>query len=229
MVLSILKVILYVLAVLAGIVVLYILTAVVFSVLTVNSGFKPDKHGITIYLKSNGAHVDIYTPLKNEIFDWTTVIDINDFEPGDHRYAAVGWGDKGFYMETPTWNDLSLPVAFRALFIYSESTMHVTLAESISESDRCVAIDVSPEQYRKLMTNIMAKFRDEGKLEPIDALADYYPNQNDRFYPAKGSYWYYETCNVWTSRVLGKAGIKAAIWSPFAWGVMWPHKGSDTR
>ena len=224
MVVSIIKFIAYTLAVLLGIVLIYMLCAVLLSLITVNSDFKQTKDGVTIYLLSNGAHVDICTPVSNELFDWGEFINLNDFEPGMHNYMCVGWGDKGFYMETPTWGDLKFGTAFRALFLYSETAMHLTIRSSMPEpSEKCIALTISKEQYKKLILLIRAKFK-YAEPVPLGIAEDYYPNSNDRFYDAKGSYWYYETCNVWTSSVLGKAGIKAAVWSPFAWGVLWPHR-----
>ena len=93
MALSILKAVLYLIAILVGVVFLYFLVAVIFSLITVNSGFEQADDGVAIYLKSNGAHVDIYTPLRNEVFDWTMVINLEEFEPGNHQFVAVGWGD----------------------------------------------------------------------------------------------------------------------------------------
>ena len=39
------------------------------------------------------------------------------------RYVAIGWGDRGFYVDTPTWADLKLSTLCNALFVPSESVL----------------------------------------------------------------------------------------------------------
>lgn len=44
----------------------------------------------------------------------------------DYVYLSVGWGDKGFYLDTPTWAEPETFTAFKAVFLVSESAMHCT-------------------------------------------------------------------------------------------------------
>ena len=71
---------------------------------------------ITVYLITNGIHTDLALPLKNDTFDWTTIINPGDSyaASSDWGYAAFGWGDRGFYVETPHWRDLKISTALNA-------------------------------------------------------------------------------------------------------------------
>ena len=42
------------------------------------------------------------------------------------EYLAFGWGDKGFYLDTPEWSDLKASTAFKAAFALGNSAMHTT-------------------------------------------------------------------------------------------------------
>ncbi|HBO38902.1 MAG TPA: hypothetical protein DD638_09600, partial [Pasteurellaceae bacterium] len=65
---------------------------------------KESSQDITIYLLSNGVHTDLVMPSKTEQKDWTSVFAAENTLGGlPEQWIAVGWGDKGFYLETPTW------------------------------------------------------------------------------------------------------------------------------
>jgi len=56
-------------------------------------------------------------PTQNEFIDWTTKVSPDDTKgkkKGD--WLAFGWGDKGFYLNTPTWADLKFSTAVKAAF-----------------------------------------------------------------------------------------------------------------
>ena len=75
-----------------------------------------------IYLSTNGVHLDIIIPkkyLSEKLIDGLIFHDRAE-------YIAFGWGDKGFYLDTPTWADLTFSTAVSAMFLKGESAMHVT-------------------------------------------------------------------------------------------------------
>src|SRR6202000_2031764 len=59
---------------------------------------------VTIYIATNGDHTDIIVPVKNAIKDWSSEISYQNTINKDTtcKYVSVGWGDKGFYLNTPT-------------------------------------------------------------------------------------------------------------------------------
>ena len=74
----------------------------------------------TIFLSSNGMHIDLImaTNMLPSYF-------LSNLSPmPTTRYYAIGWGDKGFYLETPSWPELKLSTAMNAM---SVSYTHLTL------------------------------------------------------------------------------------------------------
>lgn len=113
------KTIKYLLRIVAGIFIfigLYFIVAGIACCISVNDDFRQDGNGVTIAVISNGVHTDIAVPAKNDIEDWTKLFPYSDVRNADssYRYASFGWGDKGFYIETPTWADLKASTAVKA-------------------------------------------------------------------------------------------------------------------
>jgi len=73
---------------------------------------------VAIYIKGDIVHTDLVLPVKTESKDWSQSILYKYTRTGDtaFNYISFGWGDKGFYLETPTWADLKASTAFKAAF-----------------------------------------------------------------------------------------------------------------
>src|SRR3954463_856759 len=99
---------------------LYLLTAYILSRISVDKE-ADDSKDVTIYIKTNRVHTDIVVPVKNDQFDWSKDVQFANTISKDsiEKYVAFGWGDKGFYLETPTWGDLTFNTAFKAAFALS--------------------------------------------------------------------------------------------------------------
>ena len=74
----------------------------------------------------------------------------------DARYVAFGWGDRGFYLETPTWDDLKYSTVLKALFWHSPAVMHVSFYKNTYPS--WAALDVCPDQITSMQTKIKKSF-----------------------------------------------------------------------
>lgn len=201
---------------------IYLLTASICMLIPINPGFEETdaEKGITIYVKSNGVHTDLVLPYRNEAFDWSAQIEQVDFFPNSARYVAFGWGDKGFYLETPTWADLKFKTAFKALFWLGSAAMHVTLYENMREDGLTRKVVINKTQYIRLVSYIQSSFKGGKGREPELIQGYHYTNANDNFYDAKGTYNFFYTCNSWTNGGLKHAGVRTAIWAPFEWSVM---------
>ncbi len=205
-------------------VLLYGLCVLLFAWIPVNTEFVSTENGIELYVQSNGMHVDIVVPVKTPQIDWTTEIDVQDFdrESVPFEYIAIGWGDKGFYLETPEWENLKVSVAFKALFLPSPTAMHVTYKTTKPRlTERCKKVRISPQQCQALITYIKASFATNanGQIQLIDCCR--YPTRNDAFYEANGSYTLFKTCNNWTNQALKVAGVKTAFWAPLSSSVLY--------
>ena len=102
----------------------YLISSIILSVIPVNRSNQINDE-IDIFIKSNGIHLDIVLPLKNDIKDWTNEIYIDKRIKPIANYISFGWGDKGFYKDAPQWSDLKFGTASKALFIKSPSAFHI--------------------------------------------------------------------------------------------------------
>ena len=166
-----------------------------------------------IYISSNGVHTDFILPVT--LVPQTLRDQIGYL--ADYRYLAFGWGDKGFYLDTPTWADLKASTAVRAMLLPSPTAMHMTGYESIGE--QWARVPLTPSQVAILNEFIGSSFRldERGTLIHIDSTGY---GDDDEFYEALGSYNALYTCNNWVNEGLKKAGVKTALWAPSEWGVM---------
>lgn len=198
----------------------YTLAAFSLSKITVNSDAIDQPKEVSIYILTNGVHTDLVVPIKNEIKDWSQEIKFDNTKAKDStaQFIAFGWGDKGFYLNTPQWSDLKARTAFNAAFGLGNSAMHATFFNSLTESKSCVKIAVSKENYGKLVQYIEAAFQYDANQKPIFIEATTYGNY-DSFYEAKGKYNLFQTCNSWANCGLKAANQKAAFWTVTDTGI----------
>lgn len=178
-----------------------------------------------MFVKSNGVHTDIILPLKSDIINWFDFFSSSDTlsKRDDFSYISIGWGDKGFYLDTPTWADLKVKTAVVAALGLGSTALHITYYENIIEDDLTYKIYISKEQYEKIVLNIKEslQYKDE-KVINIKTNAQY--GQNDAFYEAIGSYSVFHTCNTWTNSVLKSAYLPASVWTAFDEGILYQYK-----
>ena len=141
--------------------IILLFASIIISVIPVNHAYTPDPVGIEIYIASNGVHTDYVLPVKTSIMDWQTLFAADQFQKrwSYAPYIAFGWGDRGFYLNTPEWKDLKLSTAMNALFIPSTSAMHVSLWPTPVEDDLTVKVRLNEEEYQLLVTYIMDSFK----------------------------------------------------------------------
>lgn len=201
-----------------GLLALYFLAALIGMLIPSNSDFVEPENGIDIYLVTNGIHTDLLLPWN----EWYRLLPLEDFEPVNPRYISFGWGDRGFFMDTPSWDDLTIGTTLNAVFLPSESVMHVSLygfTPGTSESVRKVRI--SAEQLAQMEAYIRKRFALDENGQVRNFRCCHYPGANDHFYAANGRYHLFNTCNDWANRALQAAGIKTASWAPFDWGIFY--------
>ncbi len=214
------------LGILVGIVVVYVSLGYLVPFIEVPAKDDGQKKEIPVYIYTNGVHTDIVMPVKNNLQDWSAKIPFDNTKSRetDYNFVGIGWGDKGFYLDTPTWADLKFSTAFKAAFWLSESAMHCSYYRTMKEGDDCKMMMISREQYKKLVEFVEKKFDRDSKgnfiLIPTNAV---YGN-NDAFYDAQGTYSFLDTCNTWTNNALKAAGQKAALWTPTDYGIFLHYK-----
>lgn len=204
-----------------GAVICYIIFALVTPLFAVRAVKTIAPKTEVIYILTNGVHTDLVVPLQNDVFDWSKEILFKNILSGktDYKYLAIGWGDKEFYLNTPTWSDLKFSTASKAAFGLSKSALHCTFYYTMTENKDCVKIRITKTEYQNLVTFINRKFRrdESGKVIFIKTGAVY--GNNDAFYEASGSYNLFNTCNTWANDGLKAAGQKAALWTATDFGI----------
>lgn len=179
------------------------------------------KNDVEIFIVTNGVHTDLVVPVKNDQMDWSKEIKYSNTKSADTtaHYLAMGWGDKGFYLETPTWADLKARVAFKAAFALGNTAIHATFYKNITIDESSRKINISKEQYARLVEYIINSFKKDqnGHFININTNANY--GSNDAFYEANGSYSMIHTCNSWANNGLKSCGQKACLWTPFDTGI----------
>src|SRR5690606_39696974 len=78
-------------------------------IVTIGQGIglnQPSNEGnVEVFVRTNGVHTELCLPTDHGEFCWTNVLPVDDFNaPESIEYLSVGWGDKGFFLETPTWD-----------------------------------------------------------------------------------------------------------------------------
>ncbi len=209
----------------AAFILLYLLTAFCLSRITVDKE-SSSTADVLIYIKTNGVHTDLVVPVRNKEIDWSKEIKFSNTALKDtlSDYLGMGWGDKGFYLETPTWSDLKFKTAFKAAFALSTTAIHATYYKNPAEDESCKKIMISQEQYARLVKYILKSFQQDenGHLISIPTNANY--SSADAFYEAKGSYSLFQTCNTWANNALKSCGQKCCVWTIFDTGIFLKYK-----
>ena len=206
---------------LAAVPMVYLLAALVGSLVPVNRSWTEPDEGVTIYLANNGLHSDIVMPAEAQGLDWTPLLPKIDFAaPGtDAQWVAFGSGEERVYLETPRWQDITPGTIWSAL-TGGRRVMHVEWVSNPSYMDR--AIRLRPEEYRRLWAAIRADFElNDGRPRRVD-----HPGygRSDAFYWATGKFNGLKTCNTWAAGRLRLAGVKASVWPPFVQGLVWRYR-----
>ena len=99
---------------LVAFVVFYLTVSLVF--MSISVGNDSVKKEVTIYMKSDGIHTDFVLPVENELKNWDKTFHFDNAKNVDStfKYISIGWGDQGFFLNTPQWSDLTFSTAFNA-------------------------------------------------------------------------------------------------------------------
>ncbi|WP_221929332.1 DUF2459 domain-containing protein [Saccharicrinis carchari] len=171
----------------------------------------------TIYLSSNGVHLSIIIP--KTYMDSVQLSGVKR-EQSDN-YLSFGWGDEDFYLNTPTWGDLTFSIAFKAIFLKSAALMHVTRYKN-KRSD-WIEIKISETELAKLNAYVLNTFSTNERGMKIILENQGYTSTDD-FYKAQGSFSCFKTCNSWVNSGFKESGLKSCLWTPFDFGLLNKYK-----
>jgi uncharacterized protein (TIGR02117 family) len=219
---------------------LYALCMLVGGLVAVNRDYAPPAEGITIYLRHNGIHTDLVLPVVTPQVDWRREFPAAHFaaplKPADPPFrlylaadippdrnpaathVAIGWGDAGFYFDTPRWSDLTLRTALRAISGTGSSVVHVEYLPTPTPTSSWRKLVVSPEIYARLVAHVRGSFTRDAKGERR-AFAGRGYTVHDTFYAAGGHFGPLRTCNEWVREALAASGIRVPLWAPLPYAM----------
>ena len=179
-----------------------------------NADWTEPAEGVTIFLASNGVHTEIVMPVETPAMDWRDRFPTTDLKAPerDYTHVAVSWGERSFFLETPTWAEFDPLTAVGAL-AGGEALIHAAFYENPQPSETFRPLRLREEEYRALARQIVADLPAHETIHPGYGT-------HDVFYAVKGSYHLGNTCNQWTSDRLARAGVATGWWTPMPGGVM---------
>jgi uncharacterized protein (TIGR02117 family) len=177
-----------------------------------NGGWQQARHGVTIHLAHSAIHTELVLPVAAAGHDWRSVLPLDGFADGraaNHR-IGLSWGERDFFLATPTWADFDPVRAARALLAGDRTLVHLYRMDSPGSGR---PITLSPAQYRRLVAHL------EASIAPGEPIPGY--GKDDLFLPAHGRYSLFRTCNQWTRDALAAAGVRVGRWTPLPQGLLW--------
>jgi len=195
----------------------YLLISLILSAVPIERKVEDQVLDNTVYLTTNGVHLDIVIPINN--VDSMLLFGIE--RESKDAYLSFGWGDENFYLNTPTWSDLTISTAFEALFLKSSTLMHVTRYKI--ERSNWVEIKISDAELRKLNAYILSSFSKNSSGKKMILQNQGYTSMDD-FYKAEGFFSCFKTCNTWLNTGFKKSGLRSCLWTPFDFGLLNKYK-----
>lgn len=203
-----------------GLILAYALAALVLGALPVNTDYRHTPGGVEIFVGSNGVHTDLVLPVMAQGIDWRTRLPVEAWKRlAPDAFLSFGWGDRKFFLETPTWGDLTFSTAVRALSGTSPSLMHVEDFGHPVPGPRMRRLILSPEAYQRLVQAVDADFARDANGRPQQVPGAHY-RATDAFFEAHGHYSMFLTCNEWTRRHLSNVGVRVPRWAPLEQALM---------
>src|SRR5687768_11616504 len=176
---------------------IYLFLAFVLALVPANAGWREPKQGVTIFIRTNGVHTWIMVPKVRPEMDWRPFVPgahLKDPRWGGGDHVALGYGNRTFYLETPTWGDLTMKNAFLAAFGSGRSLMHAEHDHAPAPNDHQRPITLTREQYVRLSAFLRAGFQRDREGRTIPLIGRGY-GSDDMFYEAVGPYSAILTCN----------------------------------
>lgn len=200
----------------------YAAAALLLGLVPANAGWREASSGVTIFVASNGVHTGIGVPLVSAEMDWRPIVPAAHLRDPAIRatHIFIGYGHRDFYLNTPSWSQLSLATAVDAALGDGPALLHVEHVAAPAEGPEVTALTLSSDEYRRLVAHLLPAFRRgaDGGTVPLTGQG-YGPH--DMFYETDGGFNAVHNCNEWTGRALRAAGVRMGLWTPTAQSVMW--------
>ncbi|MDH7444812.1 DUF2459 domain-containing protein [Aquimarina sp. 2201CG14-23] len=197
--------------------VLYFTVATLCSYIAISPKATNEVKDQSIYLASNGIHLEIIIP-KTDIS--TTLLQGLVYNKHE-QYVSFGWGEKTYYTKAATSLHFNTVNRFQAALLKTPSLMHITRYTALQ--NHWIEIKITAAQLIKLQTYIDDSFKKDIKNNK-SLLPGITYGTTDNFYEAKGNYHCFNTCNTWVNTGFKQSDIKACLWTPFDFGLLQIHR-----
>ena len=171
---------------------------------------QPDLDAKTIiFVASNGWHSSII--LAKADLPPGRLAEAADFP--EARFLEFGWGDAVYYPARRA----TLGMTLRAALVPTPAVVHVVglraePARSAPGSE-VVSLAIDDRNFGRLVDFIDASFERSGAARAAATGPGF--TAASRFYPAKGRFHLFNTCNTWTARALAAAGFEVSASGTF--------------
>lgn len=180
-----------------------------------------------VYLLKSGPHTDFFVRANTDVHNWT--IDFpysNNANPDTSLpWLAIGWGDKDFYLNTPTWGDLTISTAVAAATGLGTAGIHASYYFTVPVDRPIIHLQLNRNQYTRLCNYVSQTLisDDKGHRVMLEPLLPGINFEHDRYYDANGTYSMIHTCNTWVNNGLKASGQRACLWTGFAEGIFYQY------
>ncbi|HMS96961.1 MAG TPA: DUF2459 domain-containing protein [Tabrizicola sp.] len=202
------------LAALAAIAAAYLAASVILPLIP---GPGPDLSGPAtrrIGLIQGPIHTDILFPLSPEIrarfaFAEGAGVPVNDPRA---EWLMLGWGSAAFYTTAGTYADITASAVLTAAS-GDDAVIRLDVLGPLPDMPNLRYLDLSEWQFRALAD------------QTAQAIANPIPLDHpgftgtDAFFPARGRFHLFRTCNVWLGETFRASGIPFGLWTPANWSV----------
>jgi len=173
-----------------------------------------------IYVCTSIAHSDVIVPAHDPLINWESLFpEVAPARLPPNVMLAIGWGDLRFFRDTPTWSDVRVSTATRALLGLGTTALRVVAVNSPQGTPGCQRLALDRAGRQALIDHVRATLilGSDGKPQRQGGGQGF-----EAFYLAKGRYGPLHTCNQWTAEALEAAGLPHAWFAPFSFSISWP-------
>lgn len=167
----------------------------------------PSAFSAEFYVGSHGWHTSIIVA-RAQIPKNTWPRGVADGTFARYPYLQTGWGDRKFY----THPKPNAGMALDAVLSPGPSVLHVVgLKPPLSRSlewSALVRVPCTKQEFDSLCRALGDSFERDarGRAQP---LGPGLYGETSRFYPARGRYHLFNTCDTWTARMMRAGGLRA--------------------
>jgi uncharacterized protein (TIGR02117 family) len=168
----------------------------------------------TIGLLQGPIHTDILFPLTPDTrarFAFAEGAGVPVMHP-EAEWLMFGWGSAAFYTTAGTYADIT-PGAVLTAATGDAAVVRLDVTGPLPPLENLRYLTVSEAQFQALLDQTA------GVIDSQTALDHPGFTGLDAFFPAKGSFHAFRTCNVWLGETLRASGIPFGLWTPANWSV----------